>query len=201
MAAIKAARDRLRESSPAQAIDGIRNRGRHAMAVNLPERAQVSEKSGSLFHVQYGPTIAESLGGERRSLVATQCLIPCRPYVPPNRGDQLADRQHRRRIQPLIHESREVGNLFCWRKWALGINPRREMVMTGAGRSDRLSVRITSTAVKPLPIRRTGSSGPIWLSASGAQGSVTKRVRGPVQPFANGSLGGRCPTARMAKSA
>ena len=30
---------------PAQAIDGIRNRGRHAMAVNLPERAQVPEKS------------------------------------------------------------------------------------------------------------------------------------------------------------
>ena len=89
----------------------------------------------------------------------------------------------------------------CCRKCAVGFNPRREIETIGADLSGRFSVRITSTAVNPLPMSRTGSSGPIWLSVSDAQGSVMKRVRGPLHPFARGSLGGRCPTARMARSA
>ena len=55
MAANKSARNDFESPLQAQAIDDIRNRGRHAMAVNLPERAQVSEKSGSLFHAKTTP--------------------------------------------------------------------------------------------------------------------------------------------------
>ena len=49
------ARNDFERLLPAQVVDGICNRRRHAMTVNFPERAQVSQESRPFFDVKTAP--------------------------------------------------------------------------------------------------------------------------------------------------